>query len=217
MTPELRFALYNWEWIEGRDPPKPDCIPYQLQLLFAKLQTVDSRDVETKELTHSFGWAAADGFEQQDCNEAFNVLTDALESCFRGTRGDGVIQALFGGRQRDYIECLRCGHQAGAGEATFQNIIVPVKPFGAAAIGSLEEGLARVFAAERLSGDNQYNCDGCGSRADADKGLTLSKVPYILSFTLGRIEYDWQADRMERLQASRACSYDSPPLLRQQL
>ena len=31
MTPELRFALYRWEWNEGRGESKDDSIPYQLQ------------------------------------------------------------------------------------------------------------------------------------------------------------------------------------------
>ena len=43
MTPELRYALYSWRWTAGRDKPKEECIPYQLQLLFCRLQTVDSR------------------------------------------------------------------------------------------------------------------------------------------------------------------------------
>eukprot|EP01050_Picozoa_sp_SAG11_P026785 SAG11_NODE_6541_length_1292_cov_1.114837_1_plen_357_part_01 len=94
MTPELRYALYNWRWTEGRDAPKAECIPYQLQLLFCKLQTIDSRDVETKDLTSSFGWHGAEAFQQHDINELFHMLTDALGNCFRGTRGDGVVQAL---------------------------------------------------------------------------------------------------------------------------
>ena len=31
MTPELRLALYRWEWNEGRGESKDDSIPYQLQ------------------------------------------------------------------------------------------------------------------------------------------------------------------------------------------
>ena len=44
--------------------------------------------------------AGADAFVQHDVNELFNVLTSALENAFKGTAGDGVIQALFEGRQK---------------------------------------------------------------------------------------------------------------------
>lgn len=33
-----------------------DCIPYQLQLLFARLQLEDKNYVKTNDLTKSFGW-----------------------------------------------------------------------------------------------------------------------------------------------------------------
>ena len=41
-----------------------ECIPYQLQLLFCRLQTIDSRDIETTELTKSFGWTGDPGVER---------------------------------------------------------------------------------------------------------------------------------------------------------
>eukprot|EP01052_Picozoa_sp_SAG31_P008322 SAG31_NODE_418_length_15893_cov_5.433899_7_plen_556_part_00 len=199
MTPELRYALYTWRWTEGRDKPKEECIPYQLQLLFCRLQTVDSGDVQTKELTDSFGWTGADAFVQHDVNELLLVLTSALENCFKGTAGDGVIQAMFEGRQKNFVRCTHCGHESKR-EEVFKNVQIYVKPFGeTTAIGSLEEGLHREFSTERLCGDNQYNCDGCASKVDADKGQKLSKAPYILSFSLVRFQYDFMTDRTEKL------------------
>ena len=38
LTPELRYALYNWQYTPGRDPPKESCIPYQLQRLFCQVR-----------------------------------------------------------------------------------------------------------------------------------------------------------------------------------
>ena len=43
-----------------------DCIPLQLQKLFAKLQLKDNIYVDTKELTKSFQWEQHQSFEQQD-------------------------------------------------------------------------------------------------------------------------------------------------------
>eukprot|EP01052_Picozoa_sp_SAG31_P007610 SAG31_NODE_366_length_16817_cov_17.317921_3_plen_122_part_00 len=64
MTPELRKALFQWLWTEGRDSIKKECIPYQMQKLFVELATSDRRDAETTGLTQSFGWTDADAFEQ---------------------------------------------------------------------------------------------------------------------------------------------------------
>ena len=144
--------------------------------------------------SRSFGWVGADAFVQHDVNELFNVLTSALENTFKGTRGDGIIQALFEGRQKDYIRCLNCGYESKR-EEVFKTVNVFVKPFGEEAIGSLEEGLTRSFTAERLCGENQYSCDGCSAKVDADKGQKLSKVPYLLSFSLVRFQYDFMTDR----------------------
>ena len=38
MTPEFRAGLYEWTYDEAKDGPKEDCIPYQLQSLFGRMQ-----------------------------------------------------------------------------------------------------------------------------------------------------------------------------------
>ena len=45
---------------------QPDCIPFQLQKLFATLQLQHSRFCDTRELTKSFQWDNGNSFEQQD-------------------------------------------------------------------------------------------------------------------------------------------------------
>ena len=96
LTPELRYALYNWQYTPDRDPEREMCIPYQMQRLFCQMQLMDGQTAaETDSLTKSFGWAAGDQFQQQDATELLTMLTEALETCFKGTRGDGVIKALY--------------------------------------------------------------------------------------------------------------------------
>ena len=58
------------------------------------MQSAEQSAVETKHLTASFGWTAADAFQQHDVNELFNVFCDSLENNFKGTRGSGVISSL---------------------------------------------------------------------------------------------------------------------------
>ena len=65
------------------------------------------------------------------------------------------------------------------------DILLTIRPFGAPApIKSVEEGLATYFEQETLDGENQYQCDKCGKKTDATKGLRLRTVPYILSLQM---------------------------------
>eukprot|EP01043_Picozoa_sp_COSAG02_P056312 COSAG02_NODE_6660_length_3432_cov_3.082208_2_plen_778_part_01 len=190
MTPELRFALYRWQWSEERGEPKAESIPYQLQKLFCRMQMAEVSAVETKALTRSFGWTSADAFQQHDVSELFAIFCDSLENNFRGTRGAGVIASLFEGREKNYLRCVECGFESSR-EETFKSVIVPVKNFGEY-IGTLEEGLHNYYTSERLTGDNQWHCERCNKNVDANKGLGLSKVPYILSINLQRFTFDWE-------------------------
>ena len=49
----------------------------------------------------------------QDVSELFNILFDALEKSFKGTRGDGIIKALYEGAEKTYVKCLECGTESG--------------------------------------------------------------------------------------------------------
>eukprot|EP01045_Picozoa_sp_COSAG04_P000012 COSAG04_NODE_1_length_58448_cov_23.476478_12_plen_202_part_00 len=142
LTPELRYALYNWQYTPGRDPPKESCIPYQLQRLFCQMQLMDDKDVgsgtaaETDSLTKSFGWTAGDQFQQQDATEMLTMLTEALETCFKDTRGDGVIKALYEGETKDYVKCRECGYESGT-SADFRTLNIAIRPFGGTPITSV--------------------------------------------------------------------------------
>lgn len=47
MTPEFRAALYRWKYNESTDGKASECVPLQLQKLFASLQLSDKRAVDT--------------------------------------------------------------------------------------------------------------------------------------------------------------------------
>lgn len=198
LTPELRYALYNWQYTPERDPERDACIPYQMQRLFCQMQLMKDPAAETDSLTKSFGWAAGDQFQQQDATELLTKLTEALETCFKGTRGDGVIKALYEGVTKDYVKCRHCGHESGT-KAVFQTLNLAIRPFGGAPITSVEEGLANYFKPEDMSGENQYECEPCKTKRDADKGIRLDKVPYVLTISLIRFDYDWEVDQRVKI------------------
>ena len=105
-----------------------------------------------------------------------------MENNFRGTSGAGVIKALFAGRENYYCRCETCGYKSGR-EEELRVVSLPLQ-YGGHCIGSIEEGLAKYFTTERLTGDNQYFCERCNAKVDAEKGIALSKVPYLLAVSM---------------------------------
>ena len=57
MTPQLREAIFQFEYNSKLHKFKPeDCVPLQLQRLFANLQLIKTQHTNTKALTTSFDW-----------------------------------------------------------------------------------------------------------------------------------------------------------------
>ena len=63
MTPEFRTFIYSWDYNAKLCGPKDQNIPYNLQRLFSYLQLSRKRSVDTRSLTHSFGWSTAEVFQ----------------------------------------------------------------------------------------------------------------------------------------------------------
>ncbi|CAH0547726.1 unnamed protein product [Brassicogethes aeneus] len=188
MTPEFRNALYNWAF-DGQNEHRS--IPFQLQKLFLNLQTSSKSAVETTDLTTSFGWQGSDAWHQHDIQELCRVMFDALEQKFKDTKQSNLINDLYEGKMLDYVKCLECGTE-GSREDTFQDIPLPVRPFGSTvAYNSVEEALRAFVQPETLDGNNQYHCEKCNKKCDAHKGLKFTKFPYLLTLHLKRFDFDY--------------------------
>ncbi|XP_040166058.1 ubiquitin carboxyl-terminal hydrolase 47 [Anopheles arabiensis] len=190
MTPEFRNALYNWEF-DGEDEAKS--IPYQLQKLFVNLQTSPKSAVETTDLTRSFGWDSAEGWQQHDIQELCRVMFDALEHKFKRTEEADLINRLYQGHMIDYVRCLECNTEKQR-EDKFLDIPLPVRPFGSTVANEcVEDALQGFVKPEILNESNQYFCDTCNKKCDAHKGLKFTKFPYILTLHLKRFDFDYQS------------------------
>jgi ubiquitin carboxyl-terminal hydrolase 47 len=44
---------------------------------------------------------------------------------------------------------------------------------------------------ELLNGDNQYACQPCNKKVDAEKGIKIEKVPEVISVILNRFAFDY--------------------------
>lgn len=50
---------------------------------------------------------------------------------------------------------------------------------------------------ELLSGQNQYFCEQCNKKVDADRGVKITQVPQLLDIQLGRFTINWET--MQRI------------------
>ncbi|KAF4141080.1 Ubiquitin carboxyl-terminal hydrolase domain-containing protein [Phytophthora infestans] len=208
MTPEFRQGLYNWtshravktmEQSEEQEDKEDDDeeeadednIPLQLQNLFAKLQLTTQDSISTKALTKSFGWTGADVFQQHDVQELCRVLLDALEKSFKDTVNENLVNDLYQGSLKDYVQCCQCKYESSRID-NFLDLSLVIRPFGSTEMmKTVEEAIELFLRPEMLEKENQWMCDRCKVKRDAIKGLKFSKLPYVLMLQLKRFDFDY--------------------------
>jgi len=197
MTPEFRHALYSWKYDEGFDGPQASCIPLQLQRLFGRLSLGETAIAGTDPLTASFGWTGSDAFQQHDVQELLSKLFEAIEISFvRGKHDEKQIppiSALYRGVFMDYLQCVPAGHLR-VRHDPFLEIPVPVGP----EIPDLEASLNNWISPEIL--DGPWDCEKCGGRVQALKGMKISSASQFLNIQLKRFSYDpqtWQRIKLD--------------------
>jgi len=192
MTPEFRRHLYMWRYTPQTHGQKEDSIPFQLQLLFSKLQLEQVSALETMGLTKSFQWDARDAFEQHDVQEFCRVLFDAIEQSVKGTLQERMIAELFEGVLVDYVKCETCGFESQR-EDKYLDISLAVRnDFDHIYNDTLEKALLNYIGTEHLSGSNAYLCSHCQSPQPAAKGLKFKRFPSILMVQLKRFDLDYE-------------------------
>ena len=197
MTPEFRRGLYQWNLLTQdddhlQDDDKVDNIPYQLQLLFGRLQGSSRKSITTTALTTSFGWTSADAFQQHDVQELLRVLFDALELSWKGTSNDKLLEHLYQGHLNDYVKCCTCMKEASR-QDTFLDLSLVIRPFGKdlEMMKSVEEAMELFLQPEILKDDNQWDCPNCNVKRNAIKGLKFQTLPYMLALQLKRFDFDY--------------------------
>jgi ubiquitin C-terminal hydrolase len=66
---------------------------------------------------------------------------------------------------------------------------------------SVAQCLQHYLQGEPLTGDNQYYCDSCNAKRDAQREQQLCSVPPILTLQLVRFEYDFAEGRRRKIRA----------------
>lgn len=176
-------------------------IPLELQKLFAELQLSQKYAVSTEQLTDSFGWKGRESYQQHDVHELNRLLFEAIEMSLRRTSGDGQISKLYQGSMASNVKCKGCGRVSQRKEH-FEDVTVFVKDRN-----SIIDSLSDIFQSELLEGDNQYFCEACDCKQDAERWSAFSSLPPVLLFSLLRFEYSY--DTGER---TKNCSNFEYPL-----
>ena len=132
MTPKFRYNVLKFNYDSNKYGPKNDCIPYQLQKLFARLQLKLRPAEETTQLTTSFGWTSTQVSEQNDIQELCHVLFDALSYT-----NEKYINDLFQSILSTNIKCKECGNISSHDEI-YIDLSLPIKK-GNIIIDSLEK------------------------------------------------------------------------------
>ena len=197
MTPEFRFNIFQWKYDINLHGNSKDCIPFQLQKLFYRLQYPIRKIEKTIDLTKSFQWNNNEVYIQQDIEELCRVLFEAIEISI-GTF-DNFINELYRGNCQSIIQCLECNNKS-INQDTFLDLSLPIMNiFEGIHNKSLGMALMNFIKPERLEKDNQYFCSKCNKKVDADKYMKFEKFPKILFIQLGRFYYDFQIDSRNKL------------------
>lgn len=214
MTPELRGGLQA----VGAERP-PARVSCALSSLFSALSSA-STAVSTEALTRALASALVGGSSsrQEDVHEFWQVLTDRVERELRSTAQAELLPTLFNGTQCFYVRCGRCGYVSHTDD-TFQDLKLAVAPepdahsWRGTAGRTLHDGastpeaspaapdaagfevgaaLEDLLRPEQLRGPDQYFCERCACKVDAERGLALRRLPRVLALQLKRFRYDFR-------------------------
>ena len=175
-TPEIRKVIYEWDFdaytekemaklkdeedeemarIETMERLLNDSVMRHIQLLFARLDLFDIRDVSGKYLGRALGWTRE---KSLTCSveEFIEHLIDKMEKEIGESKISDVIRISV----KKFLTCTECGHRS---DATTKELGINIKLQGnddveeQFQIKSMEEGLTRTLQTTTL---RDYPCDG---------------------------------------------------------
>lgn len=191
MIPEFRAILFSLKYDKEEHGDEEDFIPLQLQLLFTKLQMKQNSYVDTLNLIKSFKWDRSEMFVQHDVQEFARILFEAMEISFQNSEGFEKLNNLFQGESLNYVRCKECPYESMRIEKWLDLQMTIENKFENISNDRIEQALQTYLKPELLIEGNQYNCEECGKKVDAEKGVRFFKLPEVMIFNLNRftIEY----------------------------
>ena len=155
-------------------------IPIAFRLFFSHLQLLDHASLSTTLITSAFGWTDQSIGVQHDIHELFTRLCEAMEGSLTGLHGSSLISSLFSGALRRTLTCEGCGSSRARHE-DFYSLHLPI-----GGCRTIHSSLAKVFEREKLV----LGCDQCKGKRSTSSSTLIERFPFLLTFALGRHEYD---------------------------
>eukprot|EP00668_Euglena_longa_P001751 GGOE01002061.1.p1 GENE.GGOE01002061.1~~GGOE01002061.1.p1 ORF type:complete len:1202 (+),score=349.57 GGOE01002061.1:358-3606(+) len=149
----------------------------------ARMKASEHAAIDTRALTASFGWDHSDSFVQHDVQELNRVLFQAIEEYIEKTRCKPFLTELYEQEMQDVIQCCTCRTQRHRTDK-YQDVPLLVK-----GCWTLEDSLQNFVQEEELEG---IDCEQCGCKQTARKGLVFQGFPKILTLQLRRFDFDFQ-------------------------
>ena len=158
-----------------------------LQKIFADLEVGERSSCDVNVLTDLLGLEVS---VQQDPQEFGKLFMAKVEEC---VGDDTFVADVFRGQQTYETTCSEC-HNVTERAADFDELEVALR--GQSSVGDC---VRCHFNPESLEGDNQYHCERCGKKVDAERRLKIVKAPPVLQVQLLRYVYDrvtWEKKKL---------------------
>ncbi|XP_050539831.1 ubiquitin carboxyl-terminal hydrolase 47-like isoform X2 [Daktulosphaira vitifoliae] len=194
-TPEFRNALLELTFPHDSGDDVWFNVAYQLKRLFVEILGPDTSVVKTKDLTNSLGWTQEDTDTQQDVQEFGRYFLGILDEKLQLTSSANMISNLFSGIQVEILTCIMCNISKEQ-YSTFFDISLPIRSIDGKTYDSLEYAIEQYLRPEIL---DEHFCDICGKKCKFLKGQQFKELPCILCFHLGRITYNINSLKPEKI------------------
>ncbi|BGP54011.1 hypothetical protein JCM8202v2_001583 [Rhodotorula sphaerocarpa] len=204
---DLRFRRGVYSCVPAENGNVEQSPMYQLQVLFASLQKSQQAAYDPEPLVQALKIKKT---EQQDAQEFSKLFLNLLDREFKkqakkaeAEGGDAsvgkLVEDLFEGQITYGTRCSACGTESER-SSPFLELEINLKR-----ACKLEERLAHSLEPETLEGDNQYFCETCDRKQDAERYQKLTSLPPVLHFSILRFVFDLET--LERRKSQHAISY----------
>lgn len=83
--------------------------------------------------------------------------------------------------------------------AESQALALTMRSLQVKGVKTLAKSLQALVAADALEGNNQYSCENCGCKQDADRQFCVRTLPPCLRINLQRFVFDWQSLQKQKV------------------
>ncbi|KAL7750063.1 hypothetical protein RI367_004578 [Sorochytrium milnesiophthora] len=195
-----------------------ECVLCILEELYGQCSKAPDHAVAPKRLIQRLQHIDAEfsPWRQSDAHEfkikLFEKIEKSLLTPYRSlnldhaSKATTVLNQIFGGYLQSRVQCTSCGYASLTYvQETVSSLEIPP------GVDSLDSALKKFTASETLGRGNEWKCEKCKKKVQAQKSLAYYKPPTVLTFQLKRFSF---SPRGGRAKISKPISFPETLLLR---